>query len=203
MSTRTCKKCGWVYPSTQPGIKCKFCGEPFDEVICRSCGKLVSGKDRVAGLNLCRVCHNAEECRHMVKYRAKRNEQHAAAYKSWLDAIKKVPTNYPTLTEAQWMEACRFFNGCAQCGSGHIDARGFFISFEDGGRYCDWNIIPLCERCASDWKKVPNPFRIAWARDNANRAFNRRKCLARIIEYLGGKLHDAARDTDSTKESTE
>lgn len=193
MSTKACKKCGWIYPITQPGNTCKVCGELFDVVVCRTCGDIVSGTDKVPKLNLCKKCHNEAERRHMVKYNEKRNKQHADQYADWLAKVKQVPTDYPTLTEEQWMEACRHFGGCAQCGDENIEARGFFIAFKEGGRYCDWNIIPMCDKCAADWKLCPNPFRTAWMRDNIGRAFNRRKCLTKIVSYLGGKLDDAAR----------
>ena len=56
------------------------------------------------------------------------------------------------------MEACTHFNGCAYCGGDNIDARSMFIQFKDGGRYCNWNIIPACERCETSRKSSPNPF---------------------------------------------
>ena len=198
MNTRVCKKCGWVYPATQPGTKCVVCGEPFDEVICRTCGKLVSGKDRVPKRNQCKACHNAEERMHMIKYDGERDAGFEIKYKEWLARIAAVPKNYPTLTEEQWMNACRHFRGCAQCGNEAIEARGLFIAFADGGRYCDWNVVPLCDKCASEWKKCPNPFRLAWTRDNNSRSFNRRECLERISKYLGGKLDNAIKAAKKT-----
>jgi hypothetical protein len=122
----------------------------------------------------------------MVTYRAKRDAGFEKDFEAWKKKISTIPKDYPTLTEEQWMRACRHFNGCAQCGDEDIEARGFFIQFKEGGRYCDWNIIPLCQKCAADWKLSPNPFRAAWSRDNANRAFNRRNCLKDIVDYLGG-----------------
>lgn len=124
----------------------------------------------------------------MVKYRDKRDSNFEEQYNEWLKRIAAVPKNYPTLTEEQWMKACRHFNGCAKCGDENIEARGFFISFKNGGRYCDWNIIPLCSRCAADWNIAKNPFRLAWSRDNAARTFNRRECIKDITQYLGGIL---------------
>lgn len=129
----------------------------------------------------------------MIKYRAKRDEDFETKFEAWKQRIAAVPKDYPTLTEEQWMEACRHFGACAQCGAETIEARGFFVGFESGGRYCDWNVIPLCHKCATDWKKVQNPFRLAWVRDNMNRAFNRRECLKRIVDYLGGRLDAATR----------
>lgn len=191
MNTKTCKKCGWVYPITQRGSKCKICGEPFDIVVCGTCGKVVSGKDRVPNWTMCKACHNAQEREHMKVYNAKRNAGFVDKYNAWLDRIAKIPKTYHALSEEQWMRACRHFNGCAQCGDENIEARGFFIQFSEGGRYCDWNILPMCQRCASELKKQVNPFRMAWQRDNIGRKFNRRECLVKIEAYLGGIIDDA------------
>jgi hypothetical protein len=142
----------------------------------------------------------------MIKYIAKRDKQLEDQYNDWKARIAKVPKNYPTLTEDQWMAACRHFGGCAQCGSENIEARGFFVAFKDGGRYCDWNVIPMCDRCAADWKLCPNPFRAARQRDNAGRSFNLRECLTEIVSYLGGKLDVAvstARIANEHQDSSE
>lgn len=203
MSTKVCKKCGWVYPITQPGKKCRVCGEPFDTVVCRKCGAIVSGNDRVPGVNLCKSCHNEEEREHMVKYRAKRDKAFDDAFDEWKQRIAKVPKNYPTLTDEQWMRACRHFNGCAKCGDEEIEARGFFVPFKEGGRYCDWNVIPLCQHCAADWKIATNPFKAAWRRDNAARAFNRRDCIKKIVDYLGGLLDVAGESAEGSGATTE
>ena len=86
------------------------------------------------------------------------------------------------------MRACRHFNGCAKCGDETIDARGFFISFKNGGRYCDWNIIPLCSKCAADWSLDKNPFKLAMTRDHREKSFDRRDCIKEITKYLGDIL---------------
>lgn len=194
MNTKTCKKCGWIYPITQPGMRCRVCGEPFDIVKCRVCGKIVSGDERVPKVNLCKPCHNAEERRHMVKYEEKRRQQFKDVYADWLARLAAVPKDHPTLSEEQWLDACRHFNGCAICGDETIDTRGFFVQFEEGGRYCDWNIIPMCAKCGSEYRMQPNPFKQAWLRDKTARASNHRECLPKIVDYLGGKLDDACRN---------
>jgi hypothetical protein len=66
--------------------------------------------------------------------------------------------NMHTLTEAEWLEACKHFNGCALCGSESIDARGYFITFKDGGKYNACNVIPICNECATRQRLQSNPF---------------------------------------------
>ena len=114
-------------------------------------------------------------------------------YDAWLEKVKAVPKDYPTLTEAQWLEACRHFDGCARCYSRDIDTRGFFVGAKLGGRYCDWNVIPLCEKCASNWDLEQSMFRYAEMRDHDKRSTEYRECLAKIVDYLGGKLDVATR----------
>lgn len=86
-----------------------------------------------------------------------------------------------------------YFDGCARCHSKDIDARGFFVGAKLGGRYCDWNVIPLCEKCASNWDLEQSMFKYAEIRDHINRSSEYRECMTRIVEYLGGKLDDATR----------
>ena len=115
-----------------------------------------------------------------------------AQFDEWLAKIKRVPRNYKTLTEAQWLEACNFFNGCARCGSDEIDTRGFFVDAKLGGRYCDWNIIPLCESCASAWDLQRSAFRYITRRAQTDKSPEYIECLEKITRYLGGKLDVAA-----------
>ena len=150
MNTKKCSKCGWVYPVMWPGRRCRFCQEPFKDGLCSCCGnyseKLHNG--------ICQQCHTIMH----RAWRKGRVDNAEVAYKKWLDKIKDLPYPSPTLTEEQWMEACRHFGGCAYCGDATIDARSMFIQFKDGGRYCAWNIIPACERCETARKSSTNPF---------------------------------------------
>lgn len=112
-------------------------------------------------------------------------------FDAWLDKIKQVPKDYPSLTEAQWLEACKHFDGCARCQSKDIDARGFFVGAKLGGRYCDWNVIPLCEKCASNWNLDKSAIRyiVKRAYNYKNLTFKER--LVGILEYLGVRLDNA------------
>ena len=202
MNTKTCKRCGWVYPITQPGPRCKMCGEPFEQVVCIKCGKVVSGHDLIKSRTICRQCHNeASNTVYRPRYVRKRLDELETRFDAWLNKIAQVPKNYPTLTEEQWLEACRFFNGCARCNSEDIDTRGFFIVAKLGGRYCDWNIIPLCERCAKTWDMTKSVFITALHRDYQNRNSEYRDQLEKIVEYLEVKL-DAAIKYDTGSDGT-
>jgi hypothetical protein len=106
-------------------------------------------------------------------------------YEDWKKLIKAASPGH--LTEQQWIEACRFFGGCAICGSEHIDTRGFFIRFKDGGRYAVWNILPLCSNCNTLHKRQPNLF-ITLDPNAGNGTSDSKKKLQTIVDYLGGKL---------------
>lgn len=128
-----------------------------------------------------------------------------ARFEQWLAKVKQVPKNYPTLTEAQWLEACNFFNGCARCHSDEIDTRGFFIGRELGGRYCDWNIIPLCTKCAKMWQLDKSMFKYAYHKDIVKGDKRYRPLgvsdsktefqdsLEKLVSYLEVRLNNAIR----------
>lgn len=198
MNTKTCKHCGWVYPITQPGTKCKMCGTPFEIVMCSKCGKPTPVESMQPGTCMCRSCRNAVE-------RATINRSNAfyrEVFDDWIAAINAIPRSYGTLTEQQWLDACRYFDGCAKCGSKDIDTRGFFIGAELGGRYCDWNVIPLCEKCAGSWDINLNVLLITKYRDQREHSREYRKNLAKILMYLGGKLDAATRSIGEHEKST-
>lgn len=188
MSTRICKFCGWEYPHSHIGLACIVCGKPFDEVFCKTCKQLLPASAFQPGRLSCKKCrrpyNNAFWHKHL-------DELHNA-YDAWLEKVRAVPKSYPTLTEEQWLAACRYFDGCARCSSKDIDARGFFVGAKQGGRYCDWNVIPLCERCASNWDLNQSMFRYAEMRDYSNKTTEHREGMKKIVDYLGGKLDDAA-----------
>ena len=193
MNTRVCDKCGWVYPATSRVGTCIVCGTVLTHGACCECGEyaeeLVEGK-------FCRSCFNSlYNTPAQRRRRAKEYKKYAAIYAAWLGKIKSLPKDYPTLTESQWLEACQHFNGCAYCGSDSIDARSYFIEFSEGGRYCDWNIVPACERCASAARIQKDPFkRLVDA--------NKKPALRGIINYLEVRLDAAvARHANSDKQS--
>lgn len=188
MNTRKCKKCGWEYPATWSGKVCRFCHEPMEMVICASCGELV---DKVNPNNYrCTKCctRDHSEWSSVIVSKAE------ADFNNWLTAIKDIQQPYKTLTEEQWLDVCKHFDGCAYCGSSEIASRSMFIPFKLGGRYCAWNIIPACERCETALKLIDNPF------NRMNELLHRGKVYAairpdqdrdrlrKITEYLRKKM---------------
>ncbi len=185
MNTKTCSKCGWEYPLMWPGRQCRFCQEPFKESPCSHCGKIAKLHNG--------VCRSCETIQHR-EWRNGRIDTAEEAYKEWLKKISKLPYPSPTLTEEQWLEACKHFGGCAYCGDANIDSRSMFIPFKAGGRYCVWNIVPACERCETVRKSDPNPFLRMDNSYHRGSAHSARKYgytlenLSRIVDYLQSKM---------------
>lgn len=190
MSTKKCSKCGWVYPKEWPGRTCKFCHGSIIGGTCNVCGRYF---DYLTSTR--RVCTECATIQHSA-WRTKRKQHSDDQLKEWLDRIAKVPTPYRTLTNDEWLEACKHFGGCAYCGKESIDARAMFIPFKRGGRYCAWNVVPMCERCAKIHMTIANPFRTmddALYSHSTNTAkkynFDSNK-LQGIVDYLGKKLEE-------------
>lgn len=208
MNTKTCKRCGWVYPITQPGIKCLICGERFETVTCSKCG--IQFKPTREHGNICPTC----VARSSYIYKVKRKEAMRDRFDQWVAKVKQVPKDYPTLTEAQWLEACSFFNGCARCDCDEIDTRGFFVGKELGGRYCDWNVIPLCTKCAKMWRLDKSMFLYAYHKDMIKNDKRYRKLgvsdskhefmdnLEKLVSYLEVRLNNAIGISTNTNSST-
>lgn len=88
----------------------------------------------------------------------KQLKQQEDRFNNWLSMIAKVPQPLRTLTEEEWIAACVHFGKCAICRHESIDARAMFVAFALGGRYAAWNVIPVCEHCATALKHQQNPF---------------------------------------------
>lgn len=193
MSSRACKLCGWEHPDSYIGRFCTVCGHPLEYITCIECGKVLPVEAFEKARNACKKCRRDT----LNASWARREQKHHKRFEEWLEKVRSVPKEYPTLTEEQWLEACRYFDGCARCNSPEIDTRGFFIGYELGGRYCDWNIIPLCEKCAKYWDLTKSVFYYTERRDYANKSTEYRENLEKIVTYLGGKL-DAARKAEGS-----
>lgn len=200
MNTKTCKKCGWVFPAYTDESYCRFCGEAFTEGICISCGEFST--DLVPKTRLCRKCYVpqkklepvdlSDNPARSVVWNRRAVIKADKRFKEWTDKLRQI--KMPSLTEDEWMEACIHFDGCAVCNSKSIDARSYFIRYEDGGRYNACNVIPMCEVCATAFKYQHNPFRQMNPNLNANIAVCRgisNKKLEAIAEYLQVRMEVA------------
>lgn len=184
-----------MYPVDTPYTTCKFCGTPFTEGVCKVCGKY--SNEMVPRTSLCKDCFNKRR-RLYGQYRVRTTDQNIAHYRrlckeaderfaAWTKQLKSIKTH--ALTEEEWLAACKYFGGCALCDSESIDARGYFIDFKDGGRYNACNVIPLCEKCATELKYQHNPFKRLNQYTNSSlkvvRGLSVDK-LNRVADYLQG-----------------
>lgn len=203
MNTKKCKKCGWEYPKNTPLMTCRFCGTPFTEGYCKACGEY--SYDIIIGSHMCRTCYNKRsriyhkrcaqaEREGTLRFFRKEKDKAAQKYAEWKKRLSTIQMH--TLTEDEWLEACRYFNGCAMCGAESIDARGYFVDFKEGGKYNACNVIPLCESCATALKLQVNPFRRLNPLFNykvaSRRGFSRER-LANIEKYLLSKIEEQER----------
>ena len=193
MAIKKCSKCGWEVAHTYAATICPVCGTRYVDGPCRICGeyapRLVNGTN-------CVRCHRKKYniAENSAEWERRRRANNDKRFAEWRSKMQQLPKDYPTLTQQQWLEACRYFDGCAYCGADSIDARAYFVKFEEGGRYCDWNIIPACEKCATKIKLLANPFAYL---ENAPS----RKKLQNIIKYLEEKLDAAvAKSTGASKQ---
>lgn len=163
VATKTCEKCGWLYPITHPEKSCRFCGTPFKKRFCSKCGQYT----QCVATALCRPCESkrvmaatssAQSLAKAQRYTAKIRKQREDNFNEWLSMIAKVPKPIRTLVQDEWIRTCIHFEKCAVCKNESIDARAFFIHFSLGGRYAEWNVIPVCERCAITLRRPQNPF---------------------------------------------
>lgn len=188
MNIKKCSKCGWEYPASWPHVQCKFCHTRFRMGYCNRCGEWSDNLNQTTGR--CPACCTEEH----AKWRFNRRASADKSYNEWLEQIKAIPTPYKTLTEAEWLESCTHFSGCAFCGDDDIQARQMFVPFRDGGRYCAWNIVPACERCATARKDMLNPFRkmdstlLRYADCAAKKRNYSLDKLQKIVDYLQTKL---------------
>jgi hypothetical protein len=120
----------------------------------------------------------------------------------WQERIAAVPNDYHTLTEAEWDRAVKYFDGkCAFCQDKKFVHRGMFLLVDQGGKYCEWNMVPICETCIVK-PKDKNPFRfmntayVGSKAITAKRKYNKKK-LAKIINYLEPLLLKAMASSDS------
>lgn len=200
--TKTCEGCGWVYPINYPELRCRFCGTKFKKRFCLACGEYT---EMVPRRQICKKCNSLrchdkkyDDGRFYRRYLQEANKQ----FDDWISLIQAVPKPYKTLTEDEWINACRYFGKCALCRNEGIDARAYFIAYQLGGKYTAWNVIPVCEKCATSLKIQQNPFikynnkvSSALARDSAG-------ILDNITAYLKPIILEAIKNGPSTSQSS-
>lgn len=184
MDTKTCKKCGWVVSIHEPSLRCPICGTQYEVRECRICGAVYTQWEKHHFRPVCSKCYY-RVIKQFDKQKKLLDQRRRDVYNEWLEKIKLVPDKYPRLTEEQWMEAVKHFGKCALCGDESIDARGYFVPFKLGGKYCDWNIIPICSKCALKTRQNYNYF-----------ITDRPPGLVDIITYLEVRLEKAINWTD-------
>lgn len=145
-----CSLCGWEYPPTFTGSKCKICQTLLPEQFCTICKRKLSLDDfelTPKGIKgYCKDCTSkinkeARQKRFELRFNKAKN-----LYEEWLKKVSHATDQ--RLSETDWQKTCRRFKGCSICGNPHIEIKGFFIPFKDGGKYAAWNIIPLCYDCS-------------------------------------------------------
>ncbi len=190
MYTKTCEKCGWVFPITYKEKKCRWCGTPFKYDICVDCGEFKA----IYAKGFCKECLFARDYKYKAtrKFLAKSDSVGKLAY--WLNRIEAIPKPIRRLTEEEWVEACRYFGKCAICNTDEITTRAFFVPFKLGGRYAAWNVIPVCDFCATELSsKKENPFMRYNKKLVSNNSRLKRRGLDdinNVYEYLERKLKD-------------
>lgn len=185
---RVCKKCGHVVPWQTNCRACPICHTRFPDGVCYVCGRYTP---HIMLDNTCRPCHNRAQCAYHTRVSGKIEDQ----YDEWLRSIRAIKPPYKPLTTEEWLEACKHFGGCALCGAEEIQARTLFIRFTEGGKYCAWNVVPTCEKCATSLKGTKShPFRSMsnWAGDNARKGKQHLDgYLQAIVDYLEPKMEEA------------
>ena len=181
MYTTKCSGCGLEIPVVGKHRTCKWCNTPLEKGICRDCGELAKLDIHTSR---CRNCHQAYKFLPHLKAK----EEAQRAFDNWIADINSLPQPYENLTQKQWLAACAYFNKCALCSETEIDTRGFFIPFKYGGKYCNWNIIPVCESCSRIWRMHWNP----WYRVDTTYLAGKwdRKYLNKVVVYLQERMDE-------------
>lgn len=154
MMVRVCKNCGATTETKR--YYCRECGTEFDLWWVACCQKWLP-KEQATKSFECKVCSRARKVAWQKKNRARHsatssrsinrfNALEHARYSKLVEEQKK--RMFKPLSEEQWSKACDYFNGCAICAK-PIEKRALVVPAKEGGRYCVYNVIPLCVECST------------------------------------------------------
>lgn len=104
--------------------------------------------------NKCRVCGKeiltAEERKKRNSMLSMATQQRKAdRIQAVIDELKPLQVSLPTLTEEEWLKACKHFKRCAICEKEDIEVRFMVLRPDEGGKYNRGNVLPTCTRCAN------------------------------------------------------
>lgn len=188
MNTKKCKRCGWEYAIDYPERLCRFCHLAFDINWCVRCGNLAERS--YSNIYYCKeCCVDLRRAYHYISTTVDQSE-YAIKFAEWLRLIAAVPTPYTMLTEQEWIKACKYFGKCAICTEDEISTRQFFVPFSSGGRYTAWNIIPVCDLCATEKRRTPNPFKMFATEKNFRLAQRGLDNFPRVLKYLKERFEE-------------
>jgi hypothetical protein len=192
-------------PKTFSGPRCtnKACKEILNEQLCKYClewqpeecftRRLTKGHGIFRAY--CRACERIRRRKHekdrpdlkqaaVERANAKRRE---IANQLLEDMIETNSLAFKVLSETQWHATCEHFDGCAVCGKENIEARAFFVPFEQGGKYAVWNIFPVCGTCGIIIRISTNPFR--WVKGvQAKKMGLTPERATKLIDYLTSQI---------------
>lgn len=200
-----CSECNWEYPSSYNSPTCKFCRGEMSPKLCSECDErkpldmfyvVSSGPRKGKHLSKCIPCReskeqqkamNRDKTKELDASRIATAKHDAKVRAECADLLMRLKDALPkqSMTEAEWMEVCSHFGGCAVCGEEHIETRFFFIDIQDGGKYAKGNVLPMCGRHAKFTKRKSNPFLWLTPRMGQGRRLKlTAKRLAKIEDYF-------------------
>lgn len=144
--------------------------------------------------NRCRDCETIRKRPLAIAWDAKKTAEGQQLQVELTKLLESV--QFKPMTEAEWLQTCKFFNGCALCGDSHIEVRKFLINFEKGGSYSVGNVLPMCNKCAGDVELKGSLARYAVARLNRHSKFDSNR-LKKIIEYFKKKVSENGAKVES------
>lgn len=107
----------------------------------------------------------------------------------WQEKLQSLDGKLKILTEPQWYNCVRYFNGCAMCDEVHVEVRYQLLPPELKGRYNVLNTIPMCSSCLAVPRRHPNPFE--WLAMSTNIGQTTRENILKYLEVTYEKLKNS------------